>query len=167
MKAFQIIDVKEFMKKMLLQDTFDAFRVVEVRVTTAVTYTIDGVLHPEFLASLEDLESKTEGETYTSWQSLKPFCLSIIKGPRTPLNFKIIFLLSKNNIHKLLTQSSLSISCEDITGLYLNCQYEKDSLLCTTGTSLRFFTLDKTLDDAWDMLVKKFFKQQGLIFEEL
>lgn len=167
MKAFQIADVKDFMKKMLLQDTFDPFRVSEVSVTTATTYAIDGILHPEFYSSDEANALPNDGETYISWKEVKPFCFFIIKGKKTPLNFKIVFLLSRENVRKLLDMNGITIGFEDVSGLYLNCQYEKDTLMCVTGTSLRFFTMDKSLDHAWDDMVAKFFKQQGIAFEEM
>ena len=167
MKAFQIADVKDFMKKTLLQDTFDPFRVSEVSITTAVTYAIDGILHPEFYSSDEANALPNDGETYISWKEVKPFCFFIIKGKKTPLNFKIVFLLSRENVQKLLDMNGITIGFEDVSGLYLNCQYEKDTLMCVTGTSLRFFTMDKSLDHAWDDMVTKFFKQQGIAFEEM
>jgi len=167
LKAFQIADVKDFMKKLLLQDTFDPFRVSEVSVTTAVTYAIDGILHPEFYSSDEANALPNDGETYISWKEVKPFCFFIIKGKKTPLNFKIVFLLSRENVQKLLDMNGITIGFEDVSGLYLNCQYEKDTLMCVTGTSLRFFTMDKSLDHAWDDMVTKFFKQQGIAFEEM
>lgn len=45
MIALQIQDVKDFMGKLLLQHTFDAFLVVEGSITTYNTFHIDGRLH--------------------------------------------------------------------------------------------------------------------------
>lgn len=49
MIALQIQDIKSFMSKLLLQDTFDSFLLKEAEITVAVTHTIDGMLHPDFL----------------------------------------------------------------------------------------------------------------------
>ena len=38
---------------------------------------------------------------------------------------------------------------EDIEGLYLNIRYDGKGLTCITGTSLKLFTLDRTLELAW------------------
>jgi hypothetical protein len=157
------------MKKLLLQDTFDTFRTTEVTITTVVTHSIDGIIHPEFyhMDEVTDQEHTTLPETYIGWKDIKPTCYSIIKGKNTPLSFKIVFLLTKENTKKLLEMNNIAIAPEDVTGLYLNCQYEKNSLLCVTGTSLRFFTLDKSLDQIWDEMVIKFLKQQDISFQEV
>ena len=166
MKAFQISDIKLFMKNLLILETFDAFRVSEFSVTTSVTYTIDGALHPEFYDE-ETRNTLLDSETYTSWQSIKTFCLSIIKGKQTPLNFKIVFLLSQENLSQLLADNHIAMNTDDIFGLYLNCQYENQSLMCVTGTSLRLFSLDKTLDNVWDSSVITFLKKHELPYEEV
>ena len=51
---------------------------------------------------------------------------------------------------------------QDIDGLFLNLNYEKDSLTCTSGTSVKFFTLDKSLDHAWEENLEKFFRQKQI-----
>lgn len=89
------------------------------------------------------------------------------KREKDPLHFKIIFRLSRNNTKKLLQGSGLSYGIEEIFGLFLNFQYDGASLTCTTGTSLKTFTLDKSLDRAWDELVLKYFKQQQILWESV
>ena len=90
----------------------------------------------------------------------------MIRGKRTPLNFKIVFQLSASNVEKLLMQSCVPLKAEDIDGLYLNCQFDGKQLLCTTGTSLKIFTLDKQLDRVWDEMIRKFFRKNQIAFEE-
>ena len=90
----------------------------------------------------------------------------MIRGKRTPLNFKIVFQLSASNVEKLLMQSCVPLKAEDIYGLYLNCQFDGKQLLCTTGTSLKIFTLDKQLDRVWDEMIRKFFRKNQIVFEE-
>ena len=167
MKAFQIVDIKDFMKDLLVGDAFDSFRVSEFSVTTNVSYSIDGEIHPEFNSPSEGASIPKNGETYISWSDIKPFCFSIIKGKRTPLNFKIVFGLSKDDIARLLIDNKISLNTDDIFGLYLNCQYENNSLMCVTGTSLRLFSLDKTLDNAWDTYVAEFLDNHGFTHEAI
>lgn len=166
MTALQIHDIKDFMSKLLIKETFDRFCLTELSVTTSITYTIDGRLHPEFFNTEEAQLLTEDGLVYTKWQDVKPFCFSVIKGKQTPLHFKIVFILSPQDTALLLSQSGLQITCEDIFGLYLNCQYDNGELTCVTGTSLKFFTLDKSLDYAWDNMVRNFLKQQQITFEE-
>lgn len=167
MTAFQIHDIKDFMTKLLIKETFDKFCLTELSITTSITYSIDGRLHPEFFNTEEARKLHEDGQQYTKWQDVKPFCYSIIKGKQTPLNFKIIFMLSPPNTELLVKKSGLPISGEDIFGLYLNCQFDNGQLTCVTGTSLRFFTLDKSLDYAWDTMVRNYLIQQEIVFEEV
>lgn len=167
MKAFQILDVKDFMKELLVKNAFDAFRVSEFSVTTNVSYSIDGELHPEFHTQNENITLPDNNETYINWGEIKPFCFSVIKGKQTPLNFKIVFVLSKEALTQLLADNHITMNPDDIFGLYLNCQYENNSLMCVTGTSLRLFSLDKTLDNAWDAKVAEFLDDHGFTHEAI
>lgn len=49
MIAVKIQDIKDFMSKLLIGNAFDSFWLSEASVTTSVTYTVDGVLHEDFL----------------------------------------------------------------------------------------------------------------------
>ena len=55
----------------------------------------------------------------------------------------------------------------DITGVFLNIRFQNQQLTLTTGISYRIFSVDKTLDNEWDRLVKQFLKQHEIAFEEL
>lgn len=162
MIAVQIQDIKDFMSKLLLGNAFDSFWLSEASITTSVSYTIDGFLHSEFYDTQEAELLQEEGRTYALWRDMKPFCFSVIKGKKTPLSFKIVFMLSKKNTQKLLASSKLSYQLEDIFGLFVNFQFDGQYLTCTTGTSLKTFSLDKSLDRVWDEMILKFFKQQQI-----
>lgn len=162
MIAVQIQDIKDFMSKLLLGNAFDSFWLSEASITTSVSYTIDGFLHSEFYDTQEAELLQEEGRTYALWRDMKPFCFSVIKGKKTPLSFKIVFMLSKKNTQKLLASSKLSYQLEDIFGLFVNFQFDGQHLTCTTGTSLKTFSLDKSLDRIWDEMILKFFKQQQI-----
>lgn len=155
------------MSKLLIGTSFDTFWLSEASVTTSVTYTIDGSLHPEFFDTTENEVLAGEHRSYALWRDMKPFCFSIMKGKKTPLHFKIVFLLSRKNTEKLLANSRLPYTCEDVFGLFVNFQYDGSHLTCTTGSSLKTFTLDKSLDRVWDEMIQKFFRQQQIACEPI
>lgn len=103
-------------------------------------------------------------QSWSFWRQLRPFCLSLIKGKHTPLEFKIVFRLAPANVERLVTQSQLALNPADIDGLFLNLHFRQGALTCTTGSSLRFFTLDKTVEHTWDEMVKKFLQKQEIVF---
>lgn len=167
MIALQILDVKQFMSKILKSDIFDHFLLSEALIHTHHTYTIDGHINKDFY-SQEELESANmQEQTLTYWKELKSDCFEIIRGKKTPLGFRFIFLLSPENVEKLVLQSGLTIPPRDIKGLFLNIKFERNILICTTGTSKANFTLDKSLDMAWDSMIKKFFKHHEITFEDM
>lgn len=164
MIALQITELKPFMNKLFLGGTFDAFQLSDAVFVTFNTFHIEGSLQKAYYSS-EELETmELAQQSWSCWRQVRPFCLELIKGTHTPLEFKIVFRLSPSNVQKLVLQSGLSISPDDIDGLFLNLHYQDGTLYCTTGSSLRFFTLDKTLDHVWDDMVKKFFQKNGIVF---
>ncbi len=158
MISLQITELKTFMNHLFLKETFDAFALTEASFLTFCSFHIDGQFQKEYY-SPEELEIQQMSQLpYAFWRQVRPFCLELIKGKHTPLEFRIILRLSKADTQKLLSSANLSLRADDIDGLFLNLHY-KGTLTCTTGTSLRFFTLDKTLDHVWDDAVKKFLQK--------
>ena len=118
MIALQIQEIKQFMSKLLLSPTFDNFLLVEGSVTTYNTFYIDGRIHKDFFTEEELEERALNVRTFSLWKEVKPFCLELIKGKKTPLGFKFVFQLSKENTAKLLTTTGItSILPENVSGL--------------------------------------------------
>lgn len=165
MVALQIQDIKIFMNKLLLSQTFDNFLLVEGSITTYNTFRIEGRVHKDFFSAEEIEEKNLENREFSLWKEVKAFCLELIKGKKTPLGFKFTFQLSKENTAKLLASSGItSIQPENISGLLLNIRYDNGALNVVTATNLSLFTLDKSLEHAWDDMVKRFLKQQEISF---
>ena len=165
MIALQIQDIKSFMSKLLLSQAFDNFLLVEGTITTYNTFRIDGRLHREFFSDEETAEKSLQNRKFSLWKEVKPFCLELIRGKRTPLGFQFTFQLSRENTKKLLASSGItSIQAENIAGLLLNIRYDKSALNIITATNLNLFTLDKSLEHAWDDMLKRFLKQQEISF---
>ena len=162
MIALQIKHIKNFMNKLLLQDTFDRFLVSEASITTFTTFSIDGELRPDFFGPEQEGQLRLSGRRQVLWKEIKPFCLSVIRGRRTPLSFKFVFQLPAEEVALLTAKSSPDLSADDVFGLFLNCQYNGEFLTLTTGSSLRLFTLDKSLDNAWDRMLLEFLRLQDL-----
>ncbi len=163
MIALQIEHIRDFMNKLLLTPAFDSYRVSEASITTFTTFSIDGILHPEFYDSDLIDTPDAAAEIQISWESIRPFCLSVFKGKRLPLSFHFVLQLPKNRIPDFLAEHGLvSTSADDIFGLFLNIQYRNTLLTVTTGSSTRVFTGDRTLDQAWDQAVKEFLAREEL-----
>lgn len=164
MRSYQIQDNLDFMKKLLMADTFDTFLLSEAAITTYATFRIQGDFHPEYLSSAESQELGAEKSGYTLWRRVRPFFFELTRGKNVPLNFHIVFRLAPHNVEKLLQQSGISLQVSDVDGLFLNIRFDGKALTCVSGTSLHIFSLDKSLEHAWDLMLEKFFRQKEIPF---
>lgn len=162
MIALELPEVKECMSKLLLSETFDPFYFIEGEVVTFSTFHLDGYLKKDFFE-----EGDAPEREYALWKDVRELFFSMIKGKRTPLSFKFVLGLSDSNIEKLLLQQELAFKPQDVRGLYINLKYDNGKLQCITGTAMNLFTLDKSLEQAWDMMVQKFFTQKEIKYEVL
>lgn len=172
-----VLDTKACMAELLLRTAFDEFLFIEGEITTFNRFTIDGLIHREFYGDTTDPDSgdtpRNEKESgaqgrlaYSAWKSLREYCFSIIKGKRTPLDFKLIFSLPDPAIETLIRKEQLDFQPETVQGLYLNFRYDGNVLTCTTGTSLSTFTMDKSLEHAFDQWTRRFFFDHHINWEE-
>lgn len=162
MIALKLPEVKECMAKLLLSDTFDSFLFIEGEIVTFSTFSMDGFLKKDFFE--KDL---APSRAYALWKDMREYAFSLIKGKRTPLSFHFVFGLSEMNIARLLQQQQLTFQPQDVQGLYLNLKYDGQNLTCITGTSMKIFTLDKSLEEAWDQMVQRFFLKKEISAEVL
>lgn len=165
MISLEILDVKSCMSHLLLKDTFHAFYFIEGDIATFNTFHIDGQLHKDFFDTAEAAE-RLQNRKFSYWKEIQEFCYSLIKGKRTPLGMKLIFSLSDANTEKFLTQNGLAFDSHTVNGLYLNFKYDGTALKCITGVSLSTFTLDKSLENAWDEMVRRFFHQKEITVKD-
>ncbi len=157
MISIELDSTKDFMSNLFIKDTFDHFLCREFHTDTFVSFTIDGRMFTDFLNDIE--KEELAGNDYAPWSMLKPHCFNIIKGNRTPLSMRIVFAMPPHSIPGFISGNGLNIRPEDISGLYLNIRYENKVLSVVTGTSLNTFTLDKSVENAWDTAVEHFIKK--------
>lgn len=151
-------DTKTCMSALLLTDSFDPYSFIEGEITTFAVFKVDGYLKKEFF---EEAPSRA----YSLWQDVRGYFFSIIKGKRTPLNFRLIFALSAGETEAFLREEHLDFSLEEVQGLFLNFRFDGDRLTCTTGVSTSRFTLDKSLEHAWDKRAQALFDHLHIPFK--
>ena len=172
MLALKITDTRSFKTKLLAQDTFDTFLFSEGSVTTFTTFAIDGTWHPDYFGENEQPEPDSgmngafRAKQPLTWRMVRPVIYDIIKGRHTPINMRIILKLADYNVEHLLANAGLSLSKEQVDGLFLNLNYGKETVTATTGTSMKVFTLDRSLDRVWDDMVRRFLETRGILFDE-
>lgn len=167
MIALSILNIKEFMNILLRTETFDSFLLSEGSITTYMTFLLEGRPNTDFFSPEDEPYNQLIQESYVPFSLVRSACFDLIKGKRTPSAFKFVFQLSRENLARTLSSIGGSLSPEDIQGMYLNVNYQNQQLTCTTGISCRVFSMDKSLEHAWDELVKRFLKSHQIPFESL
>lgn len=157
-------DIKKFMNCLLVKETFDNFLLEEASITTYNTFTIDGHIQSDFY-SVDELDTLPD-KVLSTWAVIKPHCFNLIKGSKLPLRFKIVLKASTSYTEKILNEHPCGLSLKDIGGLYINIRYDSHRSLtgeesstaaldCISMASLNVFTMDKTLEKAWDDVCMK------------
>ena len=159
MLSLQINDIRSFMSHLLTLESFDHFYFVEASVKMGISYHLDGHINKEFYDT-DTRHSLTRDLSY--WKEVRPKVFSIIKGKQLPLGCKIILALRESNLMELIKDSGSSFREEDIEGMYLNILYDPESLRLTTGISYRIFSLDKSLDYAFEEKIQGFLSGLGI-----
>lgn len=158
MKAIDIENIKTFTAHLFAGDTFDGFLVTEASFSTITNITFDGHINRDFMGEAElALPENQEGSIY--WKKLRPLCYEIIKGQKVPLRFKIVFMMPSDFVSSFLESAGLSLRPDQVNGLFLNVSFQEGRLTCTTGTSLKEFSLDKSLEHAWDGQIERFLQR--------
>ena len=165
MISLNLPEVKSFMAKLLMSTTFDTFILKEMELQTFTGFQITGQFNDNFFTK-EELEERGEYRQIV-WSEVKPIAFSMIKGNKTPLSLKIVFQLPNEQCITLVNSLGGRIRLDDVGGLYLNVRFDKGELKMITGTAIKTFTLDKTLEQEWDKKVKDILKVQGILFEEV
>ena len=165
MNAYQIKELKNFMAKLLVTDTFDDFLLEEATITTYNTFVIDGRMVKEFFSGDTNGDALPESE-FSAWKDMKGLCFDLIKGKRTPVNFKIILHLKPVLMEEILQKGNSALSLSDVKAFVLNLKYDGSKLTCITGTAFYNFVLDKTPDKLWDEYISRFLTEKGISYEE-
>ncbi|MBO5353893.1 MAG: hypothetical protein J6J44_14395 [Lachnospiraceae bacterium] len=162
MISLKLLEMNRFMGKLLKGENFDGFLLKEGFLRTGMEYRFQGRVFPEYFDTEEQEKHKEE---YTYWGEVKPFVFELVKGKRTPLAFSFTLLLAKNQTTELLVRRSVNVG-EDSPSLFLQVRFEHGEGHIVTGTARNIFTLDKSLEEAWDTEVKHIFKAMELAVEE-
>lgn len=154
--------MNRFMVKLLKGEEFDGFLLKEGFLRTGMEYRFQGHIFQDYFDT-EEREALTE--EYVFWNEVKPVVFELIKGKKTPLAFSFTMLLSRADRESFLKEYSLSVG-EDNPSLYLQIRFEHGVGRIVTGTARNTFTLDKSLEEAWDAEAVKRLKQMEIAVEK-
>ncbi len=151
-------DLKLATSRLFVKDTFDRWLLREAVIVTFNTFTIDGHIRQGYYSD-EELEEK-QIEALSTWKMIRPFCFELIKGKKLPESFRITLQLPPTGVTGFLARAGLDYDEEQISGLYLNFRYEKETLHIITGTSVKIFLPDRRLEQEWDEYVRQYLRER-------
>ena len=174
MRSFEITEVKKFMAALLTDTVFDNFLVTELKMSGAAAWEFDGHRNKEFYDD-DEFIALPEKE-FVLWSEVRGIVFNMIKGSKQPLLLTITFKLGAKNTERTVMDCGTRIPPENVGGIYLNLRFERENqarqagqrgasgiLQVVTGTSLKSFYMDRSLDNAWDDYAEKFLKKNGLL----
>ena len=117
MVSLKIVEIKNFVSHLLIQNTFDHFLLSSASIHMKNSIAINGSVNRDFLSS-EELEENSS-DLFVEWQEIKGLCYQIIKGKRAPVGFKFVFLLSHTNTETVSYTHLASKASDYVTGCVL------------------------------------------------
>jgi hypothetical protein len=139
-------DIKTFMNRLFVQDTFDRLDIREVKIKTLVAYNIDCTKNNDFA------DSGTESR-FARWGEMRNTVSLLIKGNKRPAYMKLVFSLDEEQLHSV---------DKNAASAFINIVYENDKVSGYAGSSEKMFSIDKNVESSWDSIVKKFLKKNQI-----
>lgn len=152
-----IEELKSFMSLLLKGELFDSWEVIEAKVETFFELSVNGRLKKDFFEDREVVQ-----RDFANWGEVKEIFFQAIKGKRLPGMLRIVLAADRAWTERVLDECGKAKE-EAGASLYLNIRYSANGCQVVSGVSHVGFTLDKTLDSAWDAELQEFFKKNGII----
>lgn len=152
-----IEELKSFMSLLLKGELFDSWEVIEAKVETFFELSVNGRLKKDFFEDREVVQ-----RDFANWGEVKEIFFQAIKGKRLPGMLRIVLAADRAWTKRILDECGKAKE-EAGASLYLNIRYSANGCQVVSGVSHVGFTLDKTLDSAWDAELQDFFKKSGIV----
>lgn len=165
MVSYNVSEVRKCMNELLCKNTFDFFLLQEVTINTFASFHIDGHRLDDFFSDVE-LENMDERDSLMSYELFRDWCYNIIKGKKAPLSFQMILSLPCRVTEQIAMAQELSVSANDMH-LVAIFRFIDGNLTITTGTSMKEFSLDKSLEHAFDKWMFDFLNSVGIVFDKI
>ena len=167
MKTYQISNLKDFMKKLLLSDDFDGFLLEEGTIVTANAFQIDGHIRKNFYTKEEQEDPSLCPYDFSLWKEIRPLCFQLIKGKRTPLSFQFVLLLLPRHMEQILEKGGFQDNGSLVKYFALTIRFDGTNAILATGLSTNTFLMDRTPEQLWDDAFRKFMDKRGISWEEI
>jgi len=167
MIALQVTSLKHFMNAFLATDAFDIFLLEQASIATYNTFQIDGRQNKSFYSEEEWEDASIRPYEFTRWKDIRGLCFDLIKGKHTPTAFKFVLKLCPEYVEGILKNEDTLLKSDDIKSFVITLKYDGTRLVLVTGTALKTFIPDKSIEQYWDNAIRRFLTKKELGFEEM
>lgn len=165
MITLQADETKQFMRCLIKTDAFDNFLVYSLSIDTLYNLSIDGAINQGYL-STEQKESFGD-QQYIEYTRIKALLTDTLKQGHTPTAMKITFTLNKKSTEDIQHRILEDATVLPIQGFLVNIVFDGSVVKVTTGTNYATFTLDKSIEQSFDQMMKQFFIKNELLMHEI
>lgn len=150
-------ELKNFMSILLRGALFDAWEVTEARVETFFELSINGRLKQDYFE-----EEEKRDRVFAKWGEVKEIFFQAVRGKRLPGMLRVVLAADREWTEKILSECGKERE-EAGAVLYLNIRYTASGCQLVGGVSHPGFTMDRTVDMAWDAALQGFLKTNGIV----
>jgi len=175
MNLIKINDIRAAMSMLLLKDAFDAFFLEGAEAMTFAKLQISGRRNKKWYAGETDNdinEDVINGSSTGSltdlvrWKETRHIFFEYIKGKKTPDLFKVSLKADGSIAEVFLKDSGFYEKyLQEKPELHMQIRYENGTLCVVTGIYNENFTLDKSIENAWDDAVVKLFRKNKVAMD--
>lgn len=169
MIVIKIIDIKNFMAHLLLQETFDHFLLFEARAVTSSEMVLKGKRRTDWYDS--EMWQQMQAETgshdcgYMTWAEMRETVFLFIKGKKSPDKLYIDLETSEKQRKQILGEK-ISAEGDQMPSLRLQIRFEKGELLMVPVVSYPVFTLDRSGESLWEEALQSFLRHYKIAFQK-
>lgn len=169
MIAIKINDIKSFMEKLLLRESFDGFLLEKAQILTSSEFTLSGRRNQNWYDSgqWEQMEQEYPGDCrFMGWWEVKNIVFSYIRGKQPPDLMKLSLKAGRRQMEEWMEASGTLEICRKLKpDLFLQFRYGQGQLQLITGTAFPQFQMDRTIERAWDEAVLSFLRREQIGYE--
>lgn len=169
MIVIKIIDIKNFMAHLLLQETFDRFLLYEAKAVTSSTMILKGKRRAEWYDS--EMWQQMQGEMadhdsgYMTWGEMRETVFLFIKGKKAPDQMYVDLETSDRQRRQILGEKIFSEGGQ-MPSLRLQIRFQKGELLMVPVVSYPTFTLDNFGENVWEEALQSFLQHYKIAFQK-
>lgn len=157
-------ETRSFMNCLIKTDAFDRFLIHNFSIDTLYNLSIDGTINSEYLSS--DEKEIYEDQNYIPYSEIKPILTNILKQSHTPTGLKITFILNPKSTEEIQRRIVGDTEALPVNGFLINLVFDGEKVRVTTGTNYAQFTLDKSVEQSFDQMIRQFFKKNEVLMLE-